>query len=92
MQTFDISKDMLVLSNAAYGLGVAGLSGSGTVALGGLLSSATDGSFSSSAALFAYNVANGVVFYRSSATAGAVAVAVFENHPVTVSAALFVGV
>ena len=92
MCSFDVSKDMLVLSNAAYGLGVAGLAGSVTVALGGLLSTATDGSFSGAGALFAYNVANGVLFYRASPGAGAVAVAAFENHPTAIAGALFVGV
>ena len=80
-----------MLSSAAFGLGVSGLAGSATIAAGGLLSTATNGSFSSASALLSYNAANGYVGYRATAAAGVDIVAVLENHPATISGRLMIG-
>ena len=90
VELFDVTKDMLVLSNAAFGLGVSGLSGSGTQAVGALLSTTNDGSFSGNS-LLAYNIATGVLYDRANTSTGGVAVATFVNDPANVAARLFVG-
>ena len=90
VQMFDVSKDMLVLSNAAFGLGVSGLTGNATQAVGALLSSNTDGSFSGNS-LLAYNTATGVLYDRANTSSGGVAVATFVNDPTSVAGRLFVG-
>ena len=91
VEQFDIAKDMLVLSNAAFGLGVGGLSGSATQAVGSLLSSATDGSFSDNSALLAYNLVTGALYERANAASGGNLVAVFVNHPIGIAGGLFIG-
>ena len=90
MQFFDLAKDMLVLSNAAFGLGVSGLTGSATQAVGSLLSSAVDGSFSGTS-LLAYNASTGVLYDRLNTSSGGVAVAAFVNDPTNIASRLFVG-
>ena len=92
VEYFDVTKDLLVLSNFAFGLGISGLTGSATQAVGTLLSTNTDGSFSSNSALLAYNVANGALFYRPNSSAGSYAVSVFENHASNVAPRLLIGV
>ena len=90
VQMFDVSKDMLVLGNAAFGLGVGGLTGSATQAVGALLSGNTDGTFSGNS-LLAYNAASGVLYDRANTSSGGVAVATFVNDPTNVASRLFVG-
>ena len=90
VQFFDLAKDMLVLSNAAFGLGVSGLTGSATQAVGSLLSSAVDGSFSGTS-LLAYNASTGVLYDRLNTSSGGVAVAAFVNDPTNIASRLFVG-
>ena len=80
VETFNTATDLLEVSSAAFGLGL-GLTGSQTQAIGGLLSTATDGSFSSAGALFAYNASNGVVSFRANASSGSSAIADLANHP-----------
>ena len=91
VQDFEIVKDLLVLSNAAFGLGIAGLYGTATLAAGALLSTTTDGSFSSADALISYNAANGYLAHRANAASAASVVAVLENHPIAITGGLFVG-
>ena len=85
IQTLNTTRDLLEVSNAAFGLGL-GLTGSQTQAIGGLLSTTTDGSFSSTGALFAYNASNGVVWYRATASSGATAIAELANDPASIAA------
>ena len=90
VQMFDITKDMLVLSNAAFGLGVSGLTGNATQAVGALLSGNTDGTFTGNS-LLAYNASTGVLYDRANTASGGVAVATFVNDPTNVASRLFVG-
>ena len=85
VQTLNTTRDLLEVSNAAFGLGL-GLTGSQTQAIGGLLSTTTDGSFSSTGALFAYNASNGVVWYRATASSVATAIAELANDPASIAA------
>jgi autotransporter passenger strand-loop-strand repeat protein len=89
VQTFNTATDLLEVSSAAFGLGL-GLTGSQTQAIGGLLSTTTDGSFSSSSALFAYNAATGVVSFRPDAASGASAIADLANDPSNISGFMLV--
>lgn len=91
LEFFDITKDMLVLSNAAFGLGATGLTGTATQAIGAMLSSATDGSFTGNS-LVAYNASTGVLFDRANTSSGGVAVALFANDPGNITARLVIGV
>lgn len=88
---FDPTKDVLTVSDVGFGLGIAGITGNVTQAMGTLLSTTLDGNFSSSSALFSFNQSNGSLWFRPDAATGSHAIAVFENHPIGVGSTLLIG-
>ena len=91
VQLFDVTKDMLVLSNAAFGLGVSGLTGSATQAAGALLTSYSAGNFGNNTALLGYDAATGALYDRATPSSAATMVAYLVNAPTNIGSQLFVG-